>query len=301
MAIEDLSSLATEAPNPRLRDLDRMSTLEMVQAFNAEDALVAGAVAQALPDIANAIDAIADRMERGGRLIYLGAGTSGRLGVLDAAECPPTFDVLQEQVVGLIAGGEDALRHSSEAAEDQPGLGERDLQAIHLAVADSVVGITASGRTPYVIGGLKYAQEVGALTIGLACNQPSRVGQMAEISIAIPTGPEVLGGSTRMKAGTATKMVLNMLSTGVMVRLGKTYGNLMVDLHPTNEKLRQRALRLVQQVAGIHETEAEAALETCNWEVKTAIVNCHLGLSPENARERLRQAGGHLAAVLKGD
>jgi N-acetylmuramic acid 6-phosphate etherase len=299
METEGLSNLTSEMPNPRLANLDRMSTLEMLQAINAEDALIAGLVTQALPDIASAIDAIAGQIEKGGRLIYMGAGTSGRLGVLDAAECPPTFSVPPELVSGLIAGGDPALRHSSEAAEDQTELGEENLRQLHLGPTDSVVGITASGRTPYVLGGLRYARQVGALTVGLACNQPAEISLVAAISILVPTGPEAISGSTRMKAGTASKMILNMLSTGVMVRLGKTYANLMVDLRPSNEKLRQRALRLVQQVAGVGKSQAETALQTCNWEVKTAVLTCRLGITPEEAHVRLRQVSGRLAAALE--
>jgi len=298
MTTEDLSTLATEAINPRTRKLDKISTLEMVRLINAEDARIAGLVAQALPDISRAIDAIAERMSHGGRLIYLGAGTSGRLGVLDAVECPPTFNVPQDLVIGLVAGGETALNNPVEGAEDQPELGEGDLTHLHLTPQDSVIGISASGRTPYVVGGLRFAQRIGALVISLACNQLNQTSQYADIGITIPTGPEVLSGSTRMKAGTSTKMVLNLLSTGVMVRLGKTYGNLMVDVHPTNAKLRQRALRLVQQVAGVKTEIAENALKACNWEVKTAILTCRLGISPQEARDRLREAAGHLAAAL---
>lgn len=297
--VDNHSILVTEAFNPHTCNLERLSTLEMTQTFNAQDALIAGAVAQALGEIARAIDAIAERMKVGGRLVYLGAGTSGRLGVLDAAECPPTFGIPEGQVIGLIAGGETALRHSIEAAEDRPELGEEDLRQVQLRPSDSVVGISASGRTPYVLGGLAYARQVGALTIGLACNNPAEISQMADINILIPTGPEVLSGSTRLKAGTATKMALNMLSTGVMVRLGKTYQNLMIDVQPTNAKLRQRALRLVQQAAKVSEAEAEAALVVCNWEAKTAVLVCRFQLSPSAARQRLSQVEGSLAAALQ--
>jgi N-acetylmuramic acid 6-phosphate etherase len=275
-----------------------MSTLEMVQAINAEDEAVAELVAKALPAIARAIDAVTERMSRGGRLIYLGAGTSGRLGILDAVECPPTFNIPPGMVIGLVAGGETALTHAVEGAEDQPQLGEYDLCKIDLKPGDSVVGITASGRTPYVLGGLRYAQDLKVLTIGLSCNHPNQISQYTEIQITVPTGPEVLSGSTRMKAGTATKMVLNMLSTGVMVKLGKTYGNLMVDLNPNNDKLRQRALRLVQQVARVEKSTAQNTLEACNWEVKTAILTCRLDISPHEARDRLHQSADRLAAAL---
>ncbi len=297
---EDLSALGTEAVNPATRDLDKLNTLELVRAFNAEDARVAAAVQQALPEIAKAIDAIAARMRDGGRLVYLGAGTSGRLGVLDASECPPTFSVPPGLVIGLIAGGDEALRHSIEAAEDKPEMGKADLQAIGLQPEDSVVGLTASGRTPYVLGGLDYARSIGALAVGVACNRPAAISEHAEISILAAVGPEALSGSTRLKSGTAQKMILNMLSSGVMVRLGKTYGNLMVDLRPTNDKLRQRAQRLLCQATAIDSKEAASLLESCDWEVKTAIVAYSLGIPPEEARRRLQAAGGFVRSVLEG-
>jgi N-acetylmuramic acid 6-phosphate etherase len=295
---DDLSSLSTESPNPRTRQLDQLSTLELVQLMNEEDALVAGAVRQALPQIAAAIDAIAARLGRGGRLVYLGAGTSGRLGVLDASECPPTFSVSPDLVIGLIAGGDSALRRSVEAAEDDPHAGAADLQAHHLTEADCVVGLTASGRTPYVLGALDYARSLGALTIGVACNRPAAITEHAQISILAAVGPEVLSGSTRLKSGTAQKMILNLLSTGVMVRLGKTYGNLMVDLRPTNAKLRLRARRLLVQAAGVDDATALTLLERCNWEVKTAIVVHRFSCPPEEARQKLDAAGGFVRAVI---
>lgn len=297
---DDLSILATESINPATLDLDTLPTSDLVRLMNAEDRRVAEAVAQALPEIAAAIDAIAARMRRGGRLIYIGAGTSGRLGVLDASECPPTFGVEPGLVVGLIAGGDAALRRSIEAAEDRPEQGKADLQSIDLQPEDCVVGLTASGRTPYVLGGLDYARSAGALAIGVACNRPSAISAHADISILAAVGPEILSGSTRLKSGSAQKMVLNMLSTGVMVRLGKTYGNLMVDLRPTNEKLRQRALRLFCQVSGSREEIARTWLDRCHWEVKTALAAHHLDCSPEEARRRLEQAGGLLRKVLEG-
>ncbi len=299
MEIDDLDSLATEASNLDLPDLSQLSTLEMVKAIHAEDSSIPGVVAQALPEIARAIDAIAGTLSRGGRLIYMGAGTSGRLGSLDASEWFPTFGVPKGTVVALVAGGHRALYEPVEGAEDLPQNGERDLRAIGLTPQDCLVGITASGRTPYVLGGMQFAQQLGALTIGLSCNQPSKISQFAAIQITLPTGPEVLSGSTRMKAGTATKMVLNMLSTGVMVRLGKTYANLMVDVQATNAKLRQRAIRLVQQVAGVGYPEAEHALRLCNWEVKTAVLVCRLGCSPEDARERIDTSRGRLSVALE--
>ena len=230
----DLDALPTEARNPASTDLDRMSTEELVRLINAEDATVAAAVEREAPSIAAAIDVIAERMARGGRLVYVGAGTSGRLGVLDAAECPPTFNADPGQVVGLIAGGREALARAVEGAEDSAEAGAADLRAIGLGADDAVVGIAASGRTPYVLGALDHARSVGAATIAFACNAQAEARHHADLGILPEVGPEVLTGSTRMKAGTATKMVLNMLSTGAMVRLGKTWGNLMVDVQATN-------------------------------------------------------------------
>lgn len=288
----------TENSNPASHDLDRMSTLEMVQTINREDAHVAAVVEQALPEIAAAIDAITSRMRKGGRLVYLGAGTSGRLGVLDASECPPTFRVPAGLVVGVIAGGDTALRSAVEKAEDSPEQGKSDLAHLSLSSQDSVVGITASGGTPYVLGGLRYAREIGALTIGIACNRPAAISSAAKISILVPVGAEVISGSTRLKSGTAQKMVLNMLSTGVMVKLGKTYGNLMVDLQASNTKLRKRAVRLVKQVCEMEDETAQTLLEACNWEVKTAIAAFHLKSSPSAARSALQAANGMLREVI---
>jgi len=295
---EDFASLSTESANPSAADLDRLSTFELVQRMNAEDAGVAAAVKAVLPDVAAAIDAIAGRMGQGGRLIYMGAGTSGRLGVLDAAECPPTFGVSPDRVIGLLAGGQGAFQRPDEGAEDDPTLGEEDLRRIGLAAEDCVVGVAASGRTPYVLGGLRFARRLGCLTVAVACIRPAAISQAAEISILAPVGAEVLSGSTRLKAGTAQKMILNMLSTGVMVRLGKTYGNLMVDVKPTNQKLRARALRILQQAAGIDEKRAQELLPACDGEVKTAIVAARLGCTPEEARMVLERAGGRVRQAL---
>jgi N-acetylmuramic acid 6-phosphate etherase len=291
---EDFSTLDTEALNPATLQLDQLSTLDFLRVVNSEDARVATAVQAALPEIAAALDGITERMQRGGRLIYFGAGTSGRLGVLDASECPPTFSVPPGLVVGLIAGGDVALRTSVEAAEDSPEQGRADLEALRLQESDCVVGIAASGRTPYVLGGLDYARSIGALTIGLACNKPAALSEHAEISILVAVGPEVLSGSTRLKSGTAQKMVLNMLSTGAMVKLGKTYGNLMVDVRPTNAKLRIRAQRLLQQATGLAEASALELLERCEWEVKTAIAAHLLTCDAPTARQKLAEAGGYL-------
>ena len=296
----EIHALGTESVNPATTGLDRLSTLEMVTLINAEDKKVALAVERTLPHIAQAIDLIVSHLRAGGRLVYMGAGTSGRMGVLDASECPPTFSVPESMVVGLIAGGEGALRRSVEAAEDKPEAGQADLQAIGLSSKDVVVGLAASGRTPYVLGGLAYARSIGAGTIGVACNQPAELSQVAGISILPVVGAEVLSGSTRLKSGTAQKMVLNMLSTGAMIKLGKTYGNLMVDLKPTNAKLRVRAKRLLWRVTGANDQAAEQALEACGWEVKPAIVVILKKVTPEEARARLAAHNGMLRAVLEG-
>jgi len=289
----------TEQANPRTQNLDQMSTLEMLQAINREDAQVAAAVQTCLPDIAQAVDAAAERVRRGGRLIYIGAGTSGRLGVLDASECPPTFSVEPGLVSGIIAGGERALQASVEGAEDDPQQGQKDLQAAGLSADDCVVGLSASGSAPYVLGALRYARELGALTVGIACVNPAAISAHAVISILAVTGPEVIAGSTRLKAGTAQKMILNMLSTGLMVKLGKTYGHLMVDVQAGNAKLRKRAIRLVTQICKVDDNAAEALLKQCGWQVKTAAAACFLGSSPEEARAALEQAGGMLRKVME--
>ncbi|MBI1257927.1 MAG: N-acetylmuramic acid 6-phosphate etherase [Chloroflexi bacterium] len=296
--------MLTESQNPQTTNIDQLSTLEMVQRINDEDAKVALAVRAALPQIAQAIDAIAERMERGGRLIYVGAGTSGRLGVLDASECVPTFSTDPSQVVGLIAGGERALTHSIEGAEDDPAAGRADLLVLNLNANDSIVGIAASGRTPYVLGALALAQDTGALTVGLACNVPSPVLDAAQVAIGVPVGPEVITGSTRMKSGTAQKLVLNMLSTGTMVKLGKVYGNLMVDVRPSNVKLVDRASRIISQIAGVDYEEARRLLdasgsaETSFGEVKTAIVMGRRSVNADEARRLLHEAHGRLRAVI---
>ena len=294
-----LARLTTEAVNPASANIDQLSPLEIVQLMNHEDAKVAEAVGREAGAIARAIERIAEQMRGGGRLIYLGAGTSGRLGVLDAAECPPTFRTPPDLVIGLIAGGRDALVRSAEGKEDHPEFGRADLGAIELSAQDAVVGIATSGRTPYVIGGLDYAQTTGAATIGISCNEDPELAAVCQILIAPVVGPEVISGSTRLKAGTATKMVLNMLSTGTMVLLGKTYGNLMVDLRATNSKLQDRAIRIVRRLTGCDDREAARLLEAADGEVKTALV-CRLrGTTPDEARRLLRAAGGHLRHVLE--
>src|SRR4051812_9587372 len=295
-----LEHLTTEARNPASEDLDGLTALEIVRLINSEDAKIAAAVAECSDVIAKAIDVIADRLEHGGRLIYIGAGTSGRLGVLDAVECPPTFNTHPSQVVGLIAGGYAALTASVEGAEDRPELAIEDLKKARLTDGDVVVGIATSGRTPYVLGSFEYAQSIGAFTIGLSCNRDSEIARRCDLSITPVVGPEVVSGSTRMKAGTATKMVLNMLSTGAMIRLGKTYGNLMVDLRASNTKLADRARRIVRHLTNLSEAEAERLLKESGGEVKTAIVRHHTGHSTAEARQLLSASHGHLRTALKG-
>ncbi|MDE1155816.1 MAG: N-acetylmuramic acid 6-phosphate etherase [Acidobacteriaceae bacterium] len=297
--LDQLGTLMTETRNPATEHLDELPTLEMLTVINDEDARVAAAVRRQLPQIAQAVDAITARFEQGGRLFYLGAGTSGRLGVLDASECPPTFSVDHELFQGLIAGGDRALRHSSEHAEDAPDKGSGDLERAGLRAIDAVVGIAASGRTPYVLGALEYARSVGALTLGLSCVEDSAVAQASEIAITPLVGPEVLTGSTRLKAGTATKLVLNMLSTGVMVRTGATYGNLMVNVRATNAKLVARAVRIVCQAAAADPDTAAKTLRAAGMDVKTAIVMLRLKLERAEAEERLAAAHGVLRRALK--
>lgn len=296
--MDDLSQLPTEARNPVTEKLDRLATLDLVRTLHTADHEAVAAVEVELPQVAAAIDAIVARLEAGGRLFYLGAGTSGRLGVLDASECPPTYNTPPEMVQGLIAGGDVALRQSIERAEDDEAQGRRDLDAHNFRPGDALVGIAASGRTPYVLGGVKYAHEIGALTIGLSCVPGSFLSAAAELAITPATGPEPVTGSTRMKAGTATKMVLNMLSTGVMVRLGYVYGNLMVNVQPTNAKLRDRAARITATVTGLPYDEAVALLDSAG-SVKAAIVMAKLGVSRSDAENRLAKAGGRLGQTLE--
>lgn len=293
-----VTMLETEKANPATTEIDRMSALEIAQVMNAEDAKVAQAIAQELPQIARATEEIATRLRRGGRLIYVGAGTSGRLGVLDAAECPPTFNVAPETVIGLLAGGPIAQSQAQEDQEDSVEAGEADVASLNLNADDVVVGIAASGRTPYALGAVAYANARGALTIGIACNRGIPLEEAVQIMIAPVVGPEVITGSTRLKAGTAQKMVLNMLSTGSMILLGKTYGNLMVDVQATNLKLHLRALKVVQTVTGLERESAEALLQQSGGEVKTAILVGKTNLTPEQAREQLAAHGDILRATL---
>jgi N-acetylmuramic acid 6-phosphate etherase len=296
--MDPFQHLPTEARNPASERLDELASAEIVELMNREDATIPAAVAATKDAMAKAIDALAERFRRGGRLVYCGAGTSGRLGVLDAAECPPTFQTDPSQVVGLIAGGRSAMFVAVEGAEDSPELGERDLAALNLAPDDAVCGIAASGRTPYVLGALAYARRIGALTIGVACNPGSELAAAVEIAIVPVVGPEILSGSTRLKAGTATKLVLNTLTTGAMIRLGKTFGNLMVDLKASNAKLKVRANRIVRTIAKLDEPTAAELLLRSNGEVKTAIVASLGGCSPETARAKLKDCGGRIQPAL---
>jgi N-acetylmuramic acid 6-phosphate etherase len=292
--------MITEQPNPNSQNIDQLSTLDILQTINDEDQKVAFAVREVMPVIAQAVDAIYERLARGGRLIYAGAGTSGRLGVLDAAECVPTFGTPPEKVVGLIAGGYDAMFNSIEGAEDRVDAGLNDLRALNLTERDAVVGIAASGTTPYVLGALNYAMRIGALTVGVACNTPAPVLDAAQIKIGVVVGPEVITGSTRMKAGTAQKLVLNMMSTAVMVRLGKVYGNLMVDVQITNEKLARRARGIVQEVTGVDAARADHLLRAAGGSAKVAIVMDLRSVDAPNARALLDEVGGQLRRVIEG-
>jgi len=291
--------LTTEQSNPASNAIDRMDPIEIARLMNREDQRVVEAVERVLPSIGRAIEKVTQCVNNSGRLIYMGAGTSGRLGVLDASECPPTFNTPPSLVVGLIAGGHQALTTAIEGAEDDRQAGADDLRKIELKPEDVVCGIATSGRTPYVLGGLAYARTIQAATIGVTCNEGSELAVACDILIAPVVGPEILSGSTRLKAGTATKMVLNMISTGTMIRIGKTYGNWMVDLRATNVKLKDRSIRIVSGITGLDRDQAELLLAACDGEVKTAIV-CHLtGLSKQAAQERLRSTNGRLRDAIE--
>lgn len=293
-----LERLLTEQRCPESAAIDAVSTEEALRIMNAEDAKVAAAVARAIPTIAAAVDAVAERVRRGGRLFYVGAGTSGRLGVLDASECPPTYGVSPEMVQGIIAGGEPALTRSTEASEDVPESGERDLMCRGFGAVDAVAGIAASGRTPYVLGAIRAARARGGLTVGISCTPQSELSAAVEIPIEVLAGPEVITGSTRMKAGTATKLVLNMLSTGLMVRLGYVYGNLMVNVQPTNSKLRDRAKRIIREATGVTEARAEQLLAEAGA-VATAIVMERKGVDRTTAASLLERSGGVIRKALE--
>lgn len=296
--MSELDRLISEGRNPRTMDIDLLPTIDVLRKINDEDEAVPAAVEKVVPEIAAAVDRIVLAFQKGARLIYMGAGTSGRLGVLDASECPPTFGVPEGMVVGLIAGGPDALVRSTEGAEDDPKMGAKALLEIGLTSDDVVVGIAVSGRTPYVIGGLSYAKQVGAATVALSCNPASTIAGIADIAISPVVGPEVLTGSTRLKSGTAQKLVLNMLTTASMIRIGKSYQNLMVDLNPSNKKLVARATRIVMQTTGCAAQQAKQALAQTGNDVKLAILVTITGMGVEEARVALGKAGGFLRKAI---
>jgi N-acetylmuramic acid 6-phosphate etherase len=295
----DLSKMTTETRNPNTMNLDEMSSLEIITVMNEEDANVPKAIKNVLPKIAQAVDWVKEAFLSGGRLIYMGAGTSGRLGVLDASECPPTFGVSPDMVVGIIAGGDTALRNAAEGAEDDYAQGQKDLMDIGLKENDVVVGIAASGRTPYVIGGLDYAKSIGSHRISVVCNLNSEMAAASELAIEVIPGPEVLTGSTRLKAGTAQKLVLNMISTAAMVGIGKAYENLMVDVVPSNKKLDVRAEKIVMEATGVNKDEARKYIDEASGNVKTAIVMILAGYSFEEASKKLKECNGHVRIAIK--
>lgn len=295
----DLNNMMTETRNPDTMHLDEMSALEIVTAMNREDRKVPEGIEPVLPQIAAVVETVEAAFRNGGRLFYLGAGTSGRLGVLDASECPPTFGVEPGMVVGLIAGGDRALRFPIEGAEDSRELGRKDLEEHDLCARDVVVGIAASGRTPYVLGALEYARSIGCKTAAIACNKGSAVGQAADIAIEAQVGPEVLTGSTRLKAGTAQKMILNMITTGAMVRIGKAYQNLMVDVVQSNEKLETRAENIVMAATGVERSQARQTIDAAGGKVKLAITMILTGRDVEQAAQLLEEAGGRVRDALR--
>ncbi len=294
-----IRKLSTEQQNAASSDLDTKSALEIARIINAEDKKVAGAVERALPQIAKAIDAIADAIRKGGRLIYVGAGTSGRIAALDASECPPTFNTDPKTVQYVIAGGPAALDSATEASEDSPTLGQRDIARRKPGKNDVVVGIAASGRTPYTIAAVEFARKRGARTVAVVCNPDSELGRSAEIEIVAQVGPEALSGSTRMKAGTAQKMVLNMLTTGAMARLGYVYGNLMVNVHTKNEKLVERGLSIIEKAAEVDRETAARALKAAGGRVPVALVMLKTGLGPIRAQQKLKQFKGNVRKAIQ--
>lgn len=295
----NLEQLITEGVNENTNNIDKVSTLEMLTMINEEDKKVAFEVQKELPNIAKAVDEIARAFEKGGRLIYIGAGTSGRLGILDASECPPTYGVPENMVHAIIAGGHEAIFRAKEGAEDSLELCEEDLKNINFSADDVLVGLAASGRTPYVIGGLKYAKELGAVTVGVTCNPNSEISKLADISIAPVVGPEVITGSTRMKSGTAQKMVLNMLTTGSMIKIGKVFNNLMVDVKASNEKLVERAKRIVSLATGVTRERATEVLEQTSYNVKLSILMIESGFSRQDASDLLEKHKGYISKALE--
>lgn len=296
--IQELATLTSEQSNPETKQLDELNSLAIVTLMNQQDSEVPKAIAKILPQIAQAVDLICQSFRQNGRLIYVGAGTSGRLGVLDASECPPTFGVNDQQVIGLIAGGKEAMFKAQEGAEDSPSLAQKDLQALKLTSRDVVVGIAASGRTPYVIGALEYGHEIGATTIALSCNADSPIAQKAQLALTPLVGPEVLSGSTRLKSGTAQKLILNMLTTATMAQMGKCYENYMVDLKASNLKLKARSLRTLIQLTNCDQTQAEHLLKAAKGQLKVAILMAMTDLDLEQAQIQLSRADGHLKTAI---
>jgi N-acetylmuramic acid 6-phosphate etherase len=290
--------MQTEQSNVNTRNIDQLSTLEMLRVINNEDRRVAEAVAEALPAIAEAVDLIAERLAAGGRMYYVGAGTSGRLGVLDAVELVPTFGLKPDRVQALLAGGLNVMTTSSEGAEDDRQAARDDLEAAGVSAGDVVVGIAASGRTPYVLAAIEHARQLGAATVGISCNAPAPLLDAAQVGIGVTVGPEVIAGSTRLKAGTAQKLVLNMLSTASMIKLGKVYGNLMVDVQVTNDKLERRAIGIIAQIAGVDDDTAAELLRRADRNVRVAIVMGRREVDAAEARRLLQSAGGHLRDII---
>ncbi|BCU53013.1 N-acetylmuramic acid 6-phosphate etherase [Staphylococcus auricularis] len=294
-----MKKLTTEARNRATMHLDEMSIYDALKVMNLEDQLVPSLISEHLQTLTEIIKMTTQQFNAGGRIIYMGAGTSGRLGVLDAVECVPTFNVSHDQVIGLIAGGPSAMKEAVEGAEDDPSQGAADLKDLHLEPEDVVIGIAASGQTPYVVGGLNFANDVGAYTVAIACNQDTSIGKLAQYPLEIPVGPEVLTGSTRLKAGSAQKMILNMISTLTMVGAGKVYDNLMVDVKPTNQKLVQRAVHIIEEICEVSQTEAQDLYEAANHDLKVAIVMHMRDCSANEARQRLTAHHGKIKAALK--
>ena len=296
---QDLQKLSTERVNERTRDIDQLTSLGILKTINQEDQTVPKLIEESLEEISHLVDKIFACLKKGGRLIYVGAGTSGRLGVLDASECPPTYGVSPDLVQGLIAGGNEAMFKAKEGVEDSRQAGQEDLLAISLSDQDFVMGLAASGRTPYVLGAIEYAQKLGAMTGGLSCVADSQLGRLADYSIEIVTGPEVITGSTRMKAGTAQKLVLNMISTTLMVKMGKVYQNYMVDVQPTNSKLEHRAIHLIEEILGVDSQRAEELYQASDKHVKVAIVMDVGKISKDAAEDLLESHQGHIRRTLE--
>ena len=296
-----LEGLSTETRNPETMNLDEMTSLEIVKAMNIEDSKVPFVISKLLPEISKVVDIAAEALKNKGRIFYIGAGTSGRLGVVDSSECPPTFNASPNDFIGLIAGGEKAFIKAVEGAEDSEDLGKQDLINKNFNRNDICIGLAASGRTPYVIGGLKYAKSIGAKTVSISCNKDSKIGKIADISIEAIVGPEVLTGSTRLKAGTAQKLILNMISTGAMILNGKSYKNLMVDLQMTNKKLETRGINIIKEATGVDENEAKEYIKKANGSVKIAIVMILSNCDYEIAKNKLDKSEGKVRLAIKND